>query len=91
MLAKRRNTIKKYKKKEFKTAFTMRSLFRLFAFCPLVFFSFFLSCCLFFLFSFCFFVLLSFCFFVFLSGHHSDQMSEGSQVSKVNLCVQILK
>ena len=30
-------------------------------------------------------------FFVFLSfWHHSDQMSEGTQVSKVTLCVQIL-
>ena len=29
--------------------------------------------------------------FVFLSGHHFDQMSEGSQVSKVALCVEILK
>ena len=27
-------------------------------------------------------------FFVFLSGHHSDQMSQRSQVSKVPLCVQ---
>ena len=34
---------------------------------------------------------LSFCTFVFLSFCLlSDQMSEGSQVSKVNLCVQIL-
>ena len=32
-----------------------------------------------------------FCFFVFLSRHNSDQMSEGSQVSKVAVCVQILK
>ena len=30
------------------------------------------------------------CLFVFLSRHHSDQMSEGSQVSKVTLCVRIL-
>ena len=30
-------------------------------------------------------------FFVFLSRHNSDQMSEGSQVSKVAVCVQILK
>ena len=29
--------------------------------------------------------------FVFLSRRHSDQMSEGSQVSKVTLYVQILK
>ena len=28
---------------------------------------------------------------IFLSQHHSDQMSEGSQVSKVTLCVQIPK
>ena len=47
--------------------------------------------------SFCFFffffllVFLSSCLFVFLSGHHSDQMSEGSQVSKVTICVNILK
>ena len=27
----------------------------------------------------------------FFSPHHSDQMSEGSQVSKVTLCVKILK
>ena len=36
-------------------------------------------------------VFLHFCLFVFLLGHHSDQMFEGSQVSKVTLCVQILK
>ena len=36
-------------------------------------------------------IFLSFCFSVFLSRHHSDQMSEGSQVSKVSLCVKILK
>jgi len=41
--------------------------------------------------SFCLFVFLSFCLFVFLSRHHSDQMSEGSEVSKVTLCVEILK
>ena len=35
--------------------------------------------------------LLSFCLFVFLSWQHSDQMSEGSQVSKVTLCVKIQK
>ena len=29
-------------------------------------------------------------FFVFLSLHHSDQMSEGYQILRVNLCVQIL-
>ena len=29
--------------------------------------------------------------FSYLSAHHSDQMSEGSQVSKVTLCVKILK
>ena len=45
-------------------------------------------------FSFCIFVFLwfclflSFCFFAFLSFYHSDQMSGGSQVSKVTLCVQ---
>ena len=37
------------------------------------------------------FVFFSFSFFVFLSRHNSDQMSEGSQVSKVAVCVQILK
>ena len=43
------------------------------------------------------FVFLSFCpfdfflSFVFLSTHHSHQMSEGSQVAKATLCVQILK
>ena len=40
---------------------------------------------------FCLFVFLSFCLSVFLSRHHSDQMSEGSQVSKVTLCVEVLK
>ena len=30
-------------------------------------------------------------FSVFFSPHYSDQMSEGSQVSKVTLCVKILK
>ena len=34
---------------------------------------------------------LSFYLCVFLSGHHSDRISEGSQVSNVTLCVQILK
>ena len=29
--------------------------------------------------------------FFFLSGHYSDQKSEGSQVSKVTLCVEIQK
>ena len=39
-----------------------------------------------------FLVCLSFSLFcVFVSGHHSDQMSEGSQVSKVTICVQIIK
>ena len=37
------------------------------------------------------FVFLSFCIFVFLSRQPSDQMSEGSEVSKVTLCVKILK
>ena len=32
-----------------------------------------------------------FVFFVFLSTHHSDQMCEGSEVSKVTLYVKILK
>ena len=34
---------------------------------------------------------LSLCLFVFLSGHRSDQMSEGSQISKVTICVEIPK
>ena len=54
----------------------------------------FLSFCLFVFLSFCLFDFLSFClfvFFVFLSGNHADQMSEGSEVSKVTLCVKILK
>ena len=38
-----------------------------------------------------FFIFVFFSPFVFLSRHHSDQMSEGSQLSKVTLCVQILK
>ena len=53
----------------------------------------FLSFCLFVFLSFCLFVFLSFCLFclfVFLSGHYSDQMTEGSQVLKVTLCVKIL-
>ena len=36
-------------------------------------------------------IFLSFCFSVFLSRHHSDQMSEGSQLSMVTLCVKIQK
>ena len=56
-------------------------------FCIFVFLSFYLSVFL----SFCLFVLLSFCLFVFLSRHHSDQMPEGSEVSKVALCAKILK
>ena len=32
-----------------------------------------------------------FVLFAFLSGHHADQMSEWSEVSKVTLCVKILK
>ena len=38
-------------------------------------------------------VFVSFCFFffVFLSWHHSDQISAGSEVSKVTICVQILQ
>ena len=44
--------------------------------------------------SFCLFVflvlLVFFPFFVLLSRHHSDQMSDGSQLSKVTLCVQIV-
>ena len=41
--------------------------------------------------SFCLFVLLSLFLFVILSVHHAVQMSEGSEVSKVSLCVNILK
>ena len=37
------------------------------------------------------FLSVSLCLFIFLSRHHSDQMSEGSKVSKVTLCVEILK
>ena len=39
----------------------------------------------------CFLSFLSFWLFVFLSKHHSDQMSEESQVSKITLCVKIQK
>ena len=46
---------------------------------------------IFFFSSFCLFVFLSFYLFVFLFRHHSDQMSEGSEVSKVTLCVETLK
>ena len=58
---------------------------------------FFSFCCLFvfvsffYLFAFLFFclsVFLSFCLSVFLSRHHSDKMTEGSQVSKFTLCVK---
>ena len=50
-------------------------------------FPFFLLFCLFF----CPFVNLFFLLFVFLSRYHSDQKSEGSQVPKDTLCVQIVK
>ena len=40
---------------------------------------------------FCLFVFFCLCLFVFLSGHHSDQMSGGSWVSKVIICVEISK
>ena len=50
-----------------------------------------LSFCLFVFLSFCLFVFLSFCLYVFLSRHHSDEMSEGLEVSKVTICVKILK
>ena len=63
-----------------------------------VFFYFFVSFVLFVFFvSFVLFVFLSFClfcllvFFVFSSRHHSDQMSEGSQVWEVTLCVETQK
>ena len=64
--------------------------FVLFSFCPLALLSFFLFVFL----SFCTFrnfCILYFCLFVFSSWHHTDQMSEGSQVSKVTICVKILK
>ena len=48
----------------------------------------FLSFCLLAFWSFCHFVFLSSCIFIFLSRHHYDQMSEGSEVSKVTLCVK---
>ena len=53
----------------------------------------FLSLCLFVFLSLCFcpLVFLSFCIFVFLCRHHADQVSEGSQVSKVTICVEIPK
>ena len=51
----------------------------------------FLCFCVFVFLCFCLFVFLSFCLMVFLSGHHADQISEGSEVSKVTLCVKILK
>ena len=60
-------------------------LFDFLTFCLVLFFPF----CLFF--TICLFVFFPFCLFVFLSWQHSDQMSEGSQVSKVTLCVKILK
>ena len=51
----------------------------------------FLSFCFFDFLYFCIFVFLSLCLSVILSRHHSDEMSDGSQVSKVTLCVEILK
>ena len=60
------------------------SLFVFVSPCLLVFV--FLSLCLF-----VFLVFLSHCISVSQSRHHSDQMSEVSQVSKITLCVQILK
>ena len=67
----------------------LSSLFnlRLLYFCLFVILSFYLFVFL----SFYLFVFLSFCLFVFSSWQHSDQMSEGFQVSKVSLCVKILK
>ena len=59
-----------------------------FSFCIFVFLSFFV----FFVFlSFCLFVFLSFCLFVFLSYITLIKCLKGSQVSKVTLCVKILK
>ena len=71
---------------QYETLFFLFSSFYLFV-CPSIY--------LFVLFSSCFFVFmylclsvilsfLSFCLFVFLSSHHTDQMSEGSPVSKVS-------
>ena len=51
----------------------------------------FLSFCLFFVFFLSFFVFLFLHLFFFLSRHHFDPMSEGSDVSKVTLCVETLK
>ena len=71
--------------------------FALLPFCFLVLLSFFpfvlLPFCLFVFLYFCLFVFLSFCpcLYVFLSRHHSDEMSEGLEVSKVTICVKILK
>ena len=66
-------------------------------FCPFVFSNFFVFFFVFWsfcLFVFFLFVSLYFCLFSFFCifiRHHSDQMSEASQVSKVTLCVEILK
>ena len=87
-----------------KLSFCSFGLFLFLSCCVFVFLSF-SNFCLFAFLSFCIFVLLpflSFChvvflslcnfwIFVFLSRHHADQMSEGSQISKVTLCVKIQK
>ena len=59
--------------------------------CKIIIFCLFCLFCLFVFLSFCLFVFLYFCLLVFLSRHHVDQMSEGCQVSKVTICVKILK
>ena len=70
-------------------AFFSFSLLVMLSFCHVVFLYF----CLFvFLtsYNFAFLSFLYFFLFVFLSRHHADQMSEGSEVSKVTLCVVII-
>lgn len=57
-------------------------IFVLMSFCHFVFWAFCNSCLI---------IFLSFLFFEFLSRNHSDQMSEGPQVLKVTIFVQILK
>ena len=69
-------------------------LFVLLYFCIFIFLYFFLGfvVLLFCLFVSCLFVFVSFCLFAsFFSRHFADQMSEGPEVSKVTLCVKILK
>ena len=70
--------------------FTFLSLCLFFVFWPFCLFVL-LSFTLFVFYSFCLLLFLSFCLLLFLSKHYSDQLSKGPQVSKVTLCVQILK